>query len=150
MKVIYLRGIGQTCSTAMRCFYASVLVGFFGLFGAGMLWLGYAMGIDDVEFPKHQLVSSLQHTFDRERELLKEAETVALSKVDALSLRIGRMHSHLLRLDALGERLVEIGHLDKGEFNFQESPAMGGPETAEPNAGDSQIPGLLSEIDLLQ
>lgn len=150
MKVIYLRGIGQTCSTAMRCFYASVMVGVFCIFGAGMLWLGYAMGIDDVEFPKHQLVSSLQQTFEQERQLLKNAEITAQSKVDALALRIGQLQSHLLRLDALGERLVEIGHLDKGEFSFEGSPAIGGPETVETSTGESVMPGLLRELDLLQ
>ena len=152
MKVIYLRGIGQTCSSAMRWFYASVLVGVFTVFGAGMLWLGYSMGIDDVEFPEHQLVTSLQSTFDQERQMLQEAELVAQSKVDALALRIGRMQSHLLRLDALGERLVEVGNLDKGEFSFAESPAMGGPESVESNADEtaSALPGLLQELEQLQ
>ncbi|MEN8178135.1 MAG: M23 family metallopeptidase [Pseudomonadota bacterium] len=108
------------------------------------------MGIDDVEFPKHQLVSSLQQTFEQERQLLKDAEITAQSKVDALALRIGQLQSHLLRLDALGERLVEIGHLDKGEFSFEGSPAIGGPETVETSTGESVMPGLLRELDLLQ
>ncbi len=134
----------------MRCFYVSVIVGFFGFFGAGMLWLGYAMGMDNVEFPKHQLVSSLRQTFAQERRLLTDAELNAQSKIDALAMRIGQMQSHLLRLDALGERLVEIGHLDKGEFSFEEVPAIGGPDTLESTTGDSAMPGLLRELDLLQ
>ena len=60
------------------------------------------------------------------------------------------MQSHLLRLDALGERLVEIGHLDKGEFDFDESPAMGGPEYTETSENETLMPGLLHELDLLQ
>lgn len=135
----------------MRCFYASTLVGFLCVFGAGMLWLGYQMGIDDVEFPEHQLVSSLKRTFEQERQLLKETELNAQSKMDALALRVGQIQSHLLRLDALGERLVELGHLDKGEFSFGESPAMGGPETTESSPDEpSALPGLLEELDQLQ
>ncbi len=149
MKVIYLRGIGQTCSTALRCFYASVLVGFFCVFGSGMLWLGYAMGIEDVEFPQHQLVSSLRQTFEQERQLLADAELDAQSKIDALAMRIGRMQSHLLRLDALGERLVEVGHLDKGEFSFEGSPAIGGPESLESTGSEPEPPGLLKELEFL-
>src|SRR5690606_13288311 len=31
-------------------------------------------------------------------------------------------------LDALGRRLTEMAKLDKGEFNFDSAPALGGPE----------------------
>jgi murein DD-endopeptidase MepM/ murein hydrolase activator NlpD len=34
----------------------------------------------------------------------------------------------VIRLDALGRRLTEMAHLDKGEFDFDSVPAVGGPE----------------------
>ena len=49
---------------------------------------------------------------------------------DASAQRIAELQARLLRLDALGERLVKMGRLDEEEFNFSESPAMGGPEGA--------------------
>lgn len=150
MRVIYLRGIGQTCSRAMRWFYASVFVGIFLSFSAIMLWVGYQVGLQDVEFPEHQLVTSLQQTFEQERRFLKDTKLNAQSQVDALAIRIGQLQSHLLRLDALGERLVDIGNLDKGEFRFSESPALGGPEALENPTGESALPGLLQDLVLLQ
>jgi hypothetical protein len=38
------------------------------------------------------------------------------------------MNAHVIRLDALGRRLTEMANLDKGEFNFDSPPALGGPE----------------------
>ena len=38
------------------------------------------------------------------------------------------MNAHVIRLDALGRRLTEMANLDKGEFNFDSEPAVGGPE----------------------
>lgn len=150
MKIIYLRGIKRNCSTAMRCLYASLSLAFLGLFGSGMLWLGYQLGVRDVKFPQHQLVSALQHTFDEQNRLLKDAEHDAQNRIDALSLRIGELQSHLLRLDALGERLVNMGHLDKGEFDFSEPPALGGPEVSEAGSEATALPGLTQELEQLQ
>ncbi|HET6545829.1 MAG TPA: peptidoglycan DD-metalloendopeptidase family protein [Rhodanobacteraceae bacterium] len=53
--------------------------------------------------------------------------------LDALALQLGQLQAQATRLNALGERLTQIGKLDDGEFNFTEQPAMGGPE--EPSTG---------------
>ncbi|MCU7796289.1 MAG: M23 family metallopeptidase [Candidatus Thiodiazotropha sp. (ex Semelilucina semeliformis)] len=150
MKIIYLRGIGQTCSRAMRCFYASVIAAVVGVFGLGMLWAGYQMGIESAEFPEHQLVASLKRTFADERQLLSDVKADAQNEIDALAIRMGQLQSQLIRLDALGERLVEIGRLDKGEFSFQEPPAIGGPEGQDAVADQSALPDLLQEMQSLE
>jgi murein DD-endopeptidase MepM/ murein hydrolase activator NlpD len=134
----------------MRCIYASVIVAAVGLFGLGMLWAGYQMGIDDAEFPEHQLVTSLKRTFAEERQALSDARADAQSEVDAMAIRIGQLQSQLLRLDALGERLVEMGRLDKGEFSFQEPPAVGGPEGVDASTEQSALPDLLVDMNNLE
>lgn len=50
-------------------------------------------------------------------------------RLDALASRVGQMNAHMIRLDALGRRLTEMANLDKGEFNFDSEPAVGGPES---------------------
>jgi murein DD-endopeptidase MepM/ murein hydrolase activator NlpD len=150
MKIIYLRGIGQTCSKAMRCFYASVITAALVAFGLGMLWAGYQIGIENAEFPEHQLVSNLQRIFDEERRQLSDAKNDAQNEIDALAIRMGQLQSQLIRLDALGERLVEIGRLDKGEFSFQEPPAIGGPGSEDALKGESALPDLLKEMQTLE
>jgi murein DD-endopeptidase MepM/ murein hydrolase activator NlpD len=49
-------------------------------------------------------------------------------RLDALAGRVGQMNAHVIRLDALGRRLTEMANLDKGEFDFEREPAVGGPE----------------------
>jgi murein DD-endopeptidase MepM/ murein hydrolase activator NlpD len=115
-----------------------------------MLWLGYQMGVKDTEFPEHQLVASLEQTFARERRLLDDAKSDTQGGIDALAIRLGQLQSQLLRLDALGERLVNIGGLDKGEFSFDEPPALGGPEALQSLSEESALPDLLLEMGQLE
>jgi len=51
----------------------------------------------------------------------------AKTRLDALTLTMGKMQARLLRLDALGQRLTEVAKLKNGEFNFSSEPALGGP-----------------------
>lgn len=61
---------------------------------------------------------------------IAEARRNAQADIDALTLRIGKLQAQMLRLNALGERLVDQGGLDKGEFDFDAVPAVGGPGDA--------------------
>ncbi len=60
------------------------------------------------------------------------------SELDALSLKLGQMQAEILRLNALGERLVEKAGLSPEEFDFQNTPPQGGPESHEtlPSSSD--------------
>ena len=62
--------------------------------------------------------------------------------MDALALKVAELQAHLMRLDALGDRLVEIGKLDRDEFDFASSPPMGGIEASVP--GETQSAAELS------
>jgi murein DD-endopeptidase MepM/ murein hydrolase activator NlpD len=150
MKIIYLHGMGHTCNTNMRWQRVSLVIGFIAIFGIGMLWFGYQMGVKDAEFPEHQLVTSLKQTFAKERQILEDAKADAQGGIDALAIRLGQFQSQLLRLDALGERLVNIGGLDKGEFSFDQPPALGGPEVMNSHTERSALPDLLQEMAQLE
>jgi murein DD-endopeptidase MepM/ murein hydrolase activator NlpD len=58
------------------------------------------------------------------------------------------MNAHVIRLDALGRRLTQMAHLDKGEFNFDSAPAVGGPESLVDGALVSS-PDISSMLDKL-
>lgn len=64
---------------------------------------------------------------DQEIEIEK-TKRHAEEQLAALTLRMAELQARLLRLDALGERLTTIAKLDKGEFDFSQVPAVGGPE----------------------
>jgi murein DD-endopeptidase MepM/ murein hydrolase activator NlpD len=68
-------------------------------------------------------------------------------QVATLATRVGQMQAQLLRLDALGKHLTEVGKLKRGEFDFDQPPALGGPETG---AGEGPVvPALDTMIDSL-
>jgi murein DD-endopeptidase MepM/ murein hydrolase activator NlpD len=81
---------------------------------------------------------------------MADTERQAEENIDALTARIGQLNAHILRLDALGRRLVTMADLDDGEFNFDEPPARGGPdaEEAELFPESPEIAAMLEELAL--
>jgi murein DD-endopeptidase MepM/ murein hydrolase activator NlpD len=71
-------------------------------------------------------------------------------KVDALAARVGMLNAQLIRLDALGRRLTDLGGLDRGEFDFAKPPPAGGPEPRDDQAGSAQVPELAAVLDTLE
>ena len=110
-------------------------------------WIGYELGQRDLDDPQRRLFSSLQSMFDAERRALHSEKRETGEHLDALARKMGRMQAELLRLEALGERLVEIGGLDNDEFDFAEVPAMGGP--ASPNDASASLPEMMADLDAL-
>jgi murein DD-endopeptidase MepM/ murein hydrolase activator NlpD len=76
--------------------------------------------------------------------------------LDALAVKLGQLQAQSTRLNALGERLTQVGKLDASEFNFDQQPAVGGVEDvggsayALPQALDSSINQLSSQFDTQQ
>ncbi|MGD2083796.1 MAG: M23 family metallopeptidase [Chromatiales bacterium] len=110
--------------------------------GAG-LWGGYRLGlVEAAGTPGPQIAAELE----RQRQELEDVRGRSKAHLDALALRLGRMQARLARLDAVGERLIEMGKLDADEFSFQEVPARGGLDAG----GGAQSTGaaeLLGEIE---
>ena len=67
-------------------------------------------------------------------------------RVDALSMRLGVMNAHVIRLDALGKRLTQMAHINSHEFDFDDDPPQGGSESDGVGRG-AQVPDLTSMID---
>jgi hypothetical protein len=74
-----------------------------------------------------ETVAELEAIFERERKTLDEAKQESVAQLDAFAGRVGAMQAEILRLNALGERLVEMAGLDAEEFDFQSPPPIGGP-----------------------
>jgi len=70
------------------------------------------------------------------------------AELDALALQLGRMRAHLMRLEALGKRLVALGKLDEEEFDFASEPAQGGVDERLP--GSTEPEDLVAELRRLQ
>ena len=79
---------------------------------------------------------------------IAETRSNARADIDALTLRLGTMQAQMLRLNALGERLVDQGDLDKEEFDFDAVPAVGGPG-GEVEVQSVPLADFLSMLDML-
>ncbi|MET0280254.1 MAG: M23 family metallopeptidase [Steroidobacteraceae bacterium] len=71
-------------------------------------------------------------------------------RIDAMSVRMGEMNAHVLRLDALGRRLTQMANISSGELNFDLAPAVGGPESDEGRGISVEVPDLTRMLDGLQ
>ncbi|MDR9424441.1 MAG: M23 family metallopeptidase [Marinobacter sp.] len=91
---------------------------------------GYQLAISQSEeqnaLDAEQKADWQQKLQQQKAEVARIRETVQ-QQVDTLTLRIGRIHGRLLRLDALGQRFIESGLVTGEEFNFDQPAAVGGP-----------------------
>jgi murein DD-endopeptidase MepM/ murein hydrolase activator NlpD len=84
-----------------------------------------------------------------QRALLDKTRAVVNVQVGALATRVGQMQAQLIRLDALGRQLTEVAKLDRGEFDFDRPPAVGGPRLEAPGSGPvvPSLEDMLNSMD---
>src|SRR6056297_2478226 len=111
---------------------------------------GYRAGLERAPaVAEDTLNTELRHELAEQRRMVREARLAAQRNLDALALQMGAMEARLIRLDVLGQRLVEKGRLDAAEFGFDGgAPAMGGPYAAGPQPGNT-VPDFVAELEAL-
>ena len=72
---------------------------------------------------------ALRAQIELQKEGLGNVETDSRRNLDALAMQIGQLRAQATRLNALGDRLTQVGKLEDGEFDFISEPALGGPES---------------------
>lgn len=126
---------------------AALVVGFLLIMPAGLMYAGYQMGIKNMRTNPDDLNLAYQTEIDSQRLKIDEATQDARENMDALALRLGKLQAHVIRLDALGSRLTTMAKLDRGEFDFSQPPAQGGPVSAlEKNGKSMKIHDFLGAL----
>lgn len=106
---------------------------------AAFVGVGYYLGVAHMQANPDDLNLALQSELDAQRLRIEEETRNAQESMDALALRLGNLQSHVVRLDALGQRLTQMANLDSGEFNFEQAPAQGGPLSSDEQLSDDSI-----------
>lgn len=75
-----------------------------------------------------QKIAGLKLELLQQQVMLEQISRDQETNVNALAIRLAELKASSTRLDALGERLVQLGKLDPEEFDFSQPPPMGGPE----------------------
>lgn len=86
---------------------------------------------------------------NQQRSRILEAKNSAADNLNAITLRMGQMQAHVIRLDAMGQRITRIAGLDDGEFDFSNPPAQGGPEEHSTLDGVVAMPDFMTQLDEL-
>ena len=97
-------------------------------------------------------ITNLRASIVAQRDQLAGLDQDSHRDLDALALQLGLLQAQATRLNALGDRLTQVGKLDDGEFDFSSDPALGGPEEPATGAGaplplSTGIDNLRAEFD---
>ena len=95
-----------------------------------------------------QTMAEMRLEMLQQQEMLNQLSREHETNINALAARLAELQAASTRLDALGERLVQLGQLDPEEFNFNQLPPMGGPENII-NGGHSNAAGISGSINHL-
>lgn len=89
-----------------------------------------------------------------ERTFATNLRQQAQHQLESLAIRVARLQARVMRVEALGQRLTEIGAMPQGEFDFTNPPPQGGPELpadfsqpVEPNDFIADLSQLEFQLD---
>lgn len=152
MQIIIVAKPHATPATLdLRCWRARFKV---GIFASAVILVCASVGFGTALLfanPSVRALSDVRSLHDEvvlQKQSLTTLESASRRDLDALALQLGTLQAQATRLNALGQRLTQIGKLDDGEFDFNEPPAMGGPEdpAASAHALDNSLSNNISEL----
>ncbi|GAA6144217.1 M23 family metallopeptidase [Thalassolituus maritimus] len=96
--------------------------------GAAGYWLAERLSGDMALAP--DAAKAWERDLVEQREELQALRHSAEQEMAALTVRLAEIQSRVMRLDAVGERLVDSAGLHPDEFDFAAAPSVGGPIAA--------------------
>lgn len=116
--LVHPRG-GKTTSVGLR---TGIIISFLllGLISIGVFFVGAKYG----SYAERQFFVTASNGTTMQEALVEQKDTA--NQLDALALRLGQLQSQLVRLNAIGRRVVKQLDVGQDEFDFSELPAMGG------------------------
>ncbi len=127
------------------------------LFSGLLLSAGYWYGKTNASVNQ---LAELEQDISKQKVLINKARQSAESELDTVAARLGSMQADVIRLNALGQRLIKVAKLDSKEFDFKNSPSYGGPSENESVASidfanvmanlDKQLSSREEQLDVLE
>jgi murein DD-endopeptidase MepM/ murein hydrolase activator NlpD len=115
------------CLSKIALWFIPVMI----ILTGSLFWLGYQSGLADTAQKQTEMALAELHAMvRRDRQVIADAQAAQRAHLDALALRLALLQARIMRVDALGERLVGIGELDQEEFDFSIEPPVGGVASA--------------------
>ena len=137
--------LGHLRLTSRRVWLALTVIALLG--SAGAFYGGYQAATHFGTVNPANQVAAWRADLAEQEAVLEATRRDARHNLDALALRLGQMNAHVVRLDALGQRLTQMADLEDGEFDFAATPSLGGPEEVVSRGDLAQVSGLVSALD---
>lgn len=119
------------------------------LVGGGLYWHGYQSGLENAaEGRLSATTKQILSEIEAERAVLERTKGQTQAHLDALATRMAELQANVMRLNAVGERLVSVAQLDAGEFDFSSTPAVGGAEATD-EADSQSAADIIEGLDQL-
>lgn len=96
-----------------------------------------------------EAISAWQQRLTQQSSEIDRTRAYTEDQIRALTVKLAELQARLTRLDAMGERLVEIANLEGGEFDFSLPPAVGGPESQSADFNPPDFVRALDELSAL-
>jgi len=115
-----------TLSASARVFLFGFLFALPFAIGASGYWLAQHLADEGIFDPN--TAKAWEEDLSLQRQELQKIRKQTDQELEALTLKLAELQGKLMRIDALGERLVEVANLSSDEFDFNVQPAVGGPQ----------------------
>ncbi len=125
MKLILIRKSGLNRVVNLRAGHIGLAVlALVGGLAAGGYGLFRGIAPDPVD---QAVIASWKAGVDDQQMMLEEIKARSQAESEALGKQLAQVQARLMRMEALGQRMVEVADLGEGEFSFDEPAAVGGP-----------------------
>lgn len=142
--VIFGKGFGKPRQISLSGFTATAVAALITTsISAAAFYGGYVFSVHNGSGVSIESAANLTDELTEQRIAIDATRQATEDTLDALALRIGQMNARVIRLDALGRRLTEMADIDADEFDFDSTPALGGPEEPDPSGSSVAVPDVL-------
>ena len=128
------------------CVFTVLLLCSGAFYAGGYYSLEYSSNTASMMYQKAKLAQQAQ--ISQQHAMIDEAKRDAQNNLDALAVHLSKLQGHIMRLDALGDRLAKMARLDDIEFNVIEPIGMGGPEPVTPQIS-LQVSDFVQQLEQL-
>lgn len=127
------KGRPRSISLGRFSVVSSIILACFFLVAGGGFYAGYFIGLTDTPVEPQPVVAPDVAAADEIYAEIAHGEAKvgelrdwAKAELESVGSRLGEMQARMVRIDAVGERLVRLAKLDEGEFDFNAMPPIGG------------------------
>lgn len=106
------------------------LLGMLALVCSLLVYTGYRLGgtaSPEVAVAPTAAIPDLRADLAQQQRAVDQVRRRSQAELDALAVRVAQIQAQVMRIEGLGQRLVDLADLDREEFNFGQAPAQGGP-----------------------